>query len=165
MLHVNTPKGKAAEQAVRKAVLKLQRKHQTFAWFPDNNYYPVDGFIVQGNDITAIFECKIREMAYQDKALHFGGRDYDSLLISEDKILNGVEMAKQMQLDFYIIAYLSLSNHYLIFKVYDNRKGNVIEYESKRTQTRANINGGEAIRTNAFLKVQLAKVIVGDGGE
>lgn len=162
MLHVNTPKGKAAEHAVRKAVLRLQKKGQTFAWFPDNNYSPIDGFIVHDNTVIAIFECKIRDMAYDNGCLTFQDKSYDLLILSESKILNGTEMARQMQVDFFLIAYLSNSDHYLIYKLYDNRRNKVIDYEKKDTYTRANINGGEALRSNAFLKVRLAKVIRGN---
>ena len=59
MLGVKTEKGKAAEQAVREAVLRLQKPPYVFAWYPSDNYYAVDGFIVSGNDIVALFECRI----------------------------------------------------------------------------------------------------------
>lgn len=153
MLDVRTEKGRQAEMLARQAVLKLQKPGQTFAWYPENNYYPVDGFIVQGNDITALFECKAREMAYSGGKLKYKGRSYDSLILSESKILNGAKMAKEMCLDFYLVAYMTLSSHCLIFKLYDSKKDSVIDYEAKTIKTQATVNGGEATRSNAFLKV------------
>lgn len=159
MLGVKTPKGELAEALVRKAVLRLQKPGHTFAWFPKHNYFPVDGFIVQGNDITAIFECKIRYAALIDGEIAFGKGSYDSLILSEDKIINGVDLATKMELDFYLIVYLELSGHYLVFKIFNVATKKVIPYEAKTTWTQENINGGEAYRKNAFLKVRDAKVI------
>ena len=159
MLGVKTPKGEAAERAVREAVLRLQKPPYLFAWYPADNYYPVDGFIVQYNDIVALFECKIREAAYESGSLSFKGRSFDSLILSEDKILNGANMARQMKLDFFLIAYLTLSKHYLIYKLYDVEANLVLPYESKSTWTQENVNGGEAYRKNAFLKVKAARVV------
>lgn len=158
MLDVRTEKGRRAEMLARQAILKLQKPGQVFAWYPESNYYPVDGFIVQGNDITALFECKAREMSYSDGKLTYKGRAYDSIILSESKIINGTKMAKEMCLDFYLVAYMALSNHCLIFKLYDHRQGKVIDYEAKIISTQATVNGGEARRSNAFLKVCNAAV-------
>jgi hypothetical protein len=158
VLDVRTEKGRQAELLARQAVLKLQKPGQVFAWYPDSNYYPVDGFIVQGNDITALFECKAREMAFLNGKLEHKNRAYDSLILSESKIINGANMAKEMCLDFYLLAYMALSGHCLIFKLYDSKDDKVINYEAKTTKTQATVNGGEAIRSNAFLKVCNAAV-------
>lgn len=159
MLGVRTEKGEMAERLVRQAVLRLQKKDTTFAWFPEHNYFPVDGFIIKGNDITAIFECKIRYAAFTSGEMHFDGSSYDSLILSENKILTGVDLATKMGLDFYFIVYLELSGHYLIFKIFDVATKKVIPYQAKNTWTQESINGGEAYRKNAFLKIKDAKVL------
>jgi hypothetical protein len=165
MLGVKTEKGKAAEQAVRQAVLRLQKPPYVFAWYPSDNYYAVDGFIVSGNDIVALFECKIRDAVFQNGEIVFKGKGFDSLILSEDKIISGVSMAKQMRLDFYLIAYLSKSRHYLIYKLYDVQSDKVMSYASKSTWTQENVNGGEAYRKNAFLSVSSAKVVKDESKE
>lgn len=162
MLGVKTEKGRAAEENVRKAVLRLQRPPFIFAWYPRDNYFPVDGFIVKGNDITALFECKIREAELEGHTIQFKNKHYDSLILSEDKILNGAAMAKQMRLDFYLIAYFSLNDAFLIFKLYDAANDSTMQYEAKKTWTQENVNGGEAFRSNAFLKVDKGKRIFGE---
>ena len=162
MLGVKTEKGRAAEENVRKAVLRLQRPPFVFAWYPQDNYFPVDGFIVEGNDIAALFECKIREAELDDRSISFRGKKYDSLILSEDKILKGSEMAKQMRLDFYLIAYFSLSDAFLIFKLYDADSDAIMQYQANKTWTQENVNGGEAFRRNAFLHLGKGKRIFGE---
>jgi len=165
MLGVKTEKGALAEELVRKAVLRLQKPGSVFAWFPKHNYFPVDGFIVKGNDITALFECKIRYAALNGGDIVFDEKVYDSLIISEDKIKTGVDLAKKMEVDFFLIAYLELSGHYLVFKIFDVATKTVIPYQAKSTWTKESINGGTAFRQNAFLKVTDALIVKDRFGE
>lgn len=159
MLGVNTPKGRVAEENIRKAILKTQTDNKKYAWFPDSNYFPIDGFIIKDHNITAIFEGKYRYAGLEDNKILFQGKLYDDYLVTANKLDDGIAMAKKMCIDFYLIVCLELSNVLLIFKVYEHKSGAVIPHERKNTRTRETVNGGSIVRENAYIKISSASII------
>lgn len=159
MLNVNTKKGREAEESIRNAILQMKTHHSTFAWFPAHNHFSIDGFVIEGNDITAIFEGKARQAAYKEGKMEYGGRAYTDYLVTTEKLNKGIELAKQMGVNFYLIVLLCHSNHLLIFEVYNIRENKVLPFQSKRTRTKAGINGGSAVRENAYIEIKHAKVL------
>lgn len=158
MLDVNTRKGRLAEQMIRQKLMTIQDKH-TFAWFPNSNYFPIDGFLIKENSVIAIFEGKFRQAALQDGKLLYLNRLYDDYLITAQKIDDGVAMAKKMCIDYYLLIALSDSPEILSFKIYDYQTNTIITHIRKNTRTQKTVNGGSAIRENAYIKISEAKVI------
>lgn len=159
MLNVNTKKGREAEENIRKAILTIKTHQSNFAWFPTHNHFPIDGFIIEGNDITAIFEGKARQAGYKDGNMEYGGRNYSEYLVTTDKLNKGIELAKQMGINFYLIVLMQHTNHLLVFEIFNIKKNEVIPFQNRRTRTRAGVNGGSAIRENAYIDIKYAKVI------
>lgn len=158
MLNVLTPKGQKAEQEAREAILKLSTAEETFAWFPENNIYPVDGFCIRQNTITSIFEGKTRQAHYQDGAMLYNRARYDDYLITAQKLDQGIDMAKQMRTDFLLYVYFVLSGHVLCFKIWDDRSCEAIGFRRQKTVTQAGVNGGQALRENAYIPLRKATV-------
>lgn len=159
MLNVLTPKGQKAEAEAREAILKLCTAETRFAWFPENNYYPIDGFRIEGSAITGIFEGKVRQAGYRDGAIEYNGRLYDDYLITAQKLDQGIEMAKQMRTDFLLYVLLSHTAHILCFTIYKASTNQALPFKRRTTKTQAGVNGGEAVRENAFLEIRGAEVI------
>lgn len=157
MLNVLTPKGKQAEAMARQAVLKLQATGQTFAWFPDHNHFAVDGYVIKDHIISAVFETKVREAKYGGGQMTFNGKAYPDLLISASKIDNGVSLATKMGINFYVIIYFSLSDICVSFRIYDATTHAVIPHGRRTSRTQAGVNGGSAVRENAYLNFSYAK--------
>lgn len=158
MLNVLTPKGRDAENAAREAILKLQKEGQSFVWFPEHNFFPVDGFVTSGSSITAIFEGKSRRASFADGQMMYNGKAYSELLITANKIDNGVKLAQQMGINFYIIIHFELSDLCVSFKVYNQGTHRVIEHKRRNTRTQAGANGGSVVRDNAYIDFSLCNV-------
>jgi len=86
--------------------------------------------------------CEIK-----DRDLYEG--QYPTYLITADKITNGVKLASLLVVPFYIFACLNIDDIIIGFRVWD--KEYLFPYEVKRTETQETINGGTAIRDNAYI--------------
>lgn len=159
MLNVLTQKGREAEENSRAAILKLSTPEVRFAWFPQTNFYPIDGFRIEGHEVTGIFEGKSRNASYENGAIIYQRRRYEDYLITANKLDQGIEIAKQMRADFFLFVLLELSNHILVFTIWDEGKQKAISFKRARTKTQAGVNGGEAIRENAYIEIKEAKVV------
>lgn len=160
MLNVLTPKGREAEEAARTAILKLSTAEVSFAWFPQHNFYPIDGFRIEGNAVTGIFEGKTRQAAYDNGAIVYNQKRYEDYLITAQKLDQGTDMAKQMRVDFLLYVYLTFSNHILCFKIWDDAAESPAPFKRMNSRTQAGVNGGSVVRENAYIPIREAQVIV-----
>ena len=159
MLNVLTQKGREAEESSRAAILKLSTPEVRFAWFPQTNFYPIDGFRIEGHEVTGIFEGKSRKASYENGAMVHQQRRYEDYLITASKLDQGIEMAKQMRADFLLFVLLELSNHMLVFTIWDEAKQKAIVFKRARTKTQAGVNGGQVVRENAYIEIREAQLI------
>lgn len=143
-------KGSEAEKAVAKeyGITLLQ--------FQESRTSRIDGVMVNDEgQVVGIYETKSRtgNLNYkgQDPLFEFRGKDYDSMLITADKIDTMKMLSKSMQVSAYLICTYS-NNQIGVFKV-TNPSGSVAleGVEKKKVRTRATVNGGTANRENYFI--------------
>lgn len=160
MLNVLTPKGRKFEEDTRIILTEVSEKLKIgFCFFPITSHSFVDGFVHKDNTLLSVFEAKYRNASYDENKIKFRGKHYDEYLITATKIDDGVEIAKKVMLDYHIFVILTESKHMLSFKIYDAKKDKVIDHKREKTKTQFGANGGVANRINAFIKVNLAKII------
>lgn len=128
-------------------------------WFPDGNTLPVDGFIVHEGQVAGVFEAKCRNIKYlQDsQTIEYDGKEYDDYMISKSKIDSGIQYAKQFSMKFILLVYCEQSGHILSFRIANESGECLVDFSEKRSRTQATVNGGAAIRTNAYIPVKQAK--------
>lgn len=114
-----------------------------------------DAFLVSDGTVVAAVECKCRQMTYEQ----FTGRFESKWLITADKIEYGAMVAKELCIPLVGFLYLVPSNILLTRKLYDSKTHCYAPMEVRETQTQATVNGGLAVRRNAYVDMRDAQVI------
>lgn len=142
-LDINTPKG---QESLKQEIEML--KYISKCWdvkiktTPKNGSSPYDGVMLKNEKIIGIFESKNRNIEIDQ---------YDTWLITYNKLEECKNIAKKMNVPFYGFLGLELSNVVACFKITNSNGEYLFDFEHKVTPTQATVNGGEALRDNAYL--------------
>jgi hypothetical protein len=121
---------------------------------PKDKPASLDGFIARDGTLVHGVEVKCRNMTARQLRVDYGNR----WLVTADKIDRCVNICRELGIGFRGFLYLVPDDLLFIVPIWEDGKYvSDIEYEA--TETRATINGGVAIRQNAFIDVSKAKVI------
>ena len=159
-LDINTKKGQSSLEYEREMLEHIRstfcKKHTTSMLIETNKYKEakVDGIIVKDNQVSGIFESKCRNMSLMEL------NSYGSWLITIDKIMDGKNLSKMLCVPFIGFLYLIKDKIVMYWKITDSKGEFEFDFEIKKTKTRKTINGGEAIRTNAYLPVKYGYEII-----
>ena len=120
-----------------------------YGWqiFTTPHFALIDGVAVMDNEITHIVEFKSRNESLSSIE-RFG-----TYLISNDKIMNGMEMARMMCVPFILIVCLIKDDTIIAVEIGDQYGINDVGIEVKATETQKSIEGGKATRNNAFIDI------------
>ena len=110
-------------------------------------YALIDGVATKNGEITHIVEFKSRNESFESM------ERFETYLISYDKILNVIEMSRMMCVPFILIVYLIKDGIVLGIELGDEYGVNV-PMEIQETRTQKSIDGGYAIRRNAFIDIE-----------
>lgn len=158
-MDVNSQKGREAIRRVKKAISKIEYLGAHPVWFPDHCLTEYDGYFVKDGIILGLFEAKTRNAAIQDGKILYGGKLYDEYMITMNKVVSGVNIAKSNKIDAYIIVNFEINNVVAVFKTFEYATGEIMSYRSANTWTQRSINGGSANRENAFIDMSFAHFI------
>ena len=116
----------------------------------------LDGIMIRNNKIIGILELKNRNST-QEQMLQF-----DTLLISFDKITKGVELSKILSVPFYVVI-RTFDNVYLYWRICDDNGlytiGMELDYSETNKRTEINNDGSKISRYNAFLKMNKSQIV------
>lgn len=155
-LDINTERGRlAAADQLRATEIVFGSDHE-FAFLSTamTGAAAADGFIVKSGTVTGIAEVKSRDMDY---AKLFGGFKAE-WLVSFQKLLDVQSLSKLLRIPSYGLLYLVPSAMVLVVRFTDSSGDIVCQYRVEETKTKASCNGGQAIRENAFIKMDKAKI-------
>ena len=156
-LDINTPKGQES-LAQEQEMLDLLHKAfplATFAQTPKDLPADVDGFAIMGaNKVAAVFESKCRDMS-RAQLSKFG----DEWLVTFEKIQKGAQIAKSLCVPLVGYLYLVPDKKVLMVRIADENGNFLPKIRIERTETQATTNGGQIVRTNAYIDVSGAKVV------
>lgn len=122
---------------------------------PKNLPACMDGFIVNRGTILHGVEVKCRNMTALELRKSFGNR----WLVTADKIDRCVSVCSELGVGLRGFLYLVPEKILMIVPIWDYRTGYVSDIEYEATETQKTVNGGLAVRQNAFIDVSKAKVI------
>ncbi|MFW6246990.1 MAG: hypothetical protein ACOC22_02320 [bacterium] len=154
-LDINTPKGQ-----ISLTQEKIMLNHIEECWgvqIVETNKKDsalVDGIILKNNEIVGICENKCRNMTYDTLV-----NSYGSWLITYSKLEIGQIASKIFKVPFIGFLYLVDDDITLFWKITDNEGNFLFEFKTEETPTQATINGGSAIRLNAYLPVEFSKKV------
>lgn len=116
----------------------------------------VDAFIIKDNEIRAAVETKCRyDMTLESFKTERGER----WLITHDKLETARFLCAQLQIPLVGFLYF-VRDKILLYKALTDERGNyTIDVQVEQTKTQKTVNGGEIVRTNAFVDMSGAKVL------
>lgn len=148
-LDVLTPAGKVTLQQELTAYAIFERHHPgyTIKHTDKDKPEPFDGRIMLGGKVMALVETKCRaDVDFYE----FQARYRNRWLITERKLKFAAACAERERVPLYGFLYI-VRGQVLMVKRLTDARGNLVEHETKVTQTQATVNGGLAERLNAFI--------------
>ena len=152
-MDIKTPRGRESLKAEARA-MAIFAKH-----FPDYEYCEtpkdkpadIDAILIKQNQVMRVVETKCRDLTIEE----FIGRFNYQWLVTFDKLEKGKQIAKALCVPFTGFLYLSQSEILLVQQI-SNHIGYVPEITIFQTATQKNINGGQIIRSNAYIDMSNA---------
>jgi len=138
-----------SQLATDKVYQTLMAKHQWECLPFKHEYSLIDGIIVKEKKIVAIYELKTRDIKFETLCKQYN----DEFLISKSKLDAGVQMSKQTRTPFVLILNTTIDDNIFIKSITNDNGEIICQYRIEKTKTKKNIDGGVAIRDNAFIKM------------
>jgi hypothetical protein len=150
-LDILTPLGQesAREEQEMLDSLRITFPDSMFVNTPKKDPAKVDGLTIKGDQITSCFESKCRKMSRRQLA-EWG----DEWLVTYEKVLHGAFLAKTLCVPFYGFLYLIPDRQILVVKIADSSGELLPRIRLERTVTQRTVNGGQIVRTNAYIDVK-----------
>jgi hypothetical protein len=160
-LDILTTKGQQSLSDER-IVAQWIESHFEFQYIETPKNYPalIDAILIGKNELKGVIETKCR---YKLTLEQFKTTFKNEWLVTWDKVHNAIQIANSLGVPCFGFLYLVNDKVLLIQKLSEpNGKLNV-KIRLETTETQATINGGKAIRTNAFIDMTSAHTYKGIG--
>ncbi len=150
-LDIKTPRGQATKIQELEAYFIFERRYTGYKIKHTDKDEPerFDGWIMRDGKKRALVETKCR----YDKNYHEFTTEYkNEWLITESKIQRAADCARRECLPLYGFLYI-VRGQALIVKRLMDKTGAVIEHRTQEGPTKATVNGGTAVRLNAYIDI------------
>ena len=156
-MDILTPKGQETVEQERTAIRLFTESFPGFEFVetPKDQPADLDGFIYKDGKLLSGVEVKCRNMTALDLKKRFSNR----WLITSDKLDRGVALCKKLGIDFRGFLYLVPDRMLIIVPIWSAKDGFVADVEIHPSETQATVNGGIALRLNAYVDVSHGRVI------
>lgn len=119
-----------------------------------------DALLVKNGRVRGVAEMKCRTVTAGDFFRTFKGE----WLITLDKVMDCIARASQLNVPFVGFLYLVPSKTLLFQTLWrPEDDGIAVPYRVEQTETQATVNGGKAVRMNAYIDMSNAKLLRGRG--
>lgn len=164
MLDINTPRGQKTLDDERRCIeiVEASRPGWTFIITPKSREAAVDGVLVFEGTARAIVEQKSR---YDVSLDEFISRYENEWLVTFEKILKARTIAEMCCVPLVGILYIVRDDTVLTQPIWSPEKGWQTSFAVRKTRTQATVNGGKALRDNAYIDMSNAKIFAGNGGK
>lgn len=153
-MDILTPKGQETREQERDAIALFKRSCPGFDFIETPKDQPAnfDGFVVQDGVIRALVETKCRQMTFSQLHDEYGFE----WLLTYEKVALGSTVANVLKVPYLGFLYLVPDRTLLVKTIWHN--GETAEMRIEETRTQATVNGGTALRKNAYIEMTGAKV-------
>ena len=155
-MNATTPKGREALAWAEDGLRAIETKFPNvrFERFADESPADVDGVVVERGIVTGIYEVKARLMSIKQFDVY--KREW---LVSYSKIQRGVTLSKMLHVKMVGVLVLVSDKTVLVQTLVDSEGEIIVPMRIERTATQKCINGGAAVRANAFIDMNKATVL------
>jgi hypothetical protein len=149
-LDINTPKGQKTLIQEQRAV-EIFCNHFTDVEYvntPKNGSSPVDALLVNNNNLVGIVETKCRDLTRNQLTKYD-----DTWLITWDKIKKAQQITKFLEVPLWGFLYLVPDDLLVLVDIADANGEFLRPMDIRQTKTQRTVNGGTAIRENAYITI------------
>jgi len=155
-MDINSPKGQKSLLDERRMAKWLEEKFKLqYIETPKNFPASIDAMLVKGGEMKGIVETKCR---YKLTLENFNTTFESKWLITWAKVQTAITIASSLGVPCVGFLYLVDENILLSQKISEPDGKLSVNISLSTTETQATINGGLAVRTNAFIDMRKAKV-------
>lgn len=126
-----------------------------FVETPKERPADVDGLVLHKGTLVSCVEVKCRNMTMDTLVNEFGKK----WLVTADKIDRCVNVAKSLGIDFRGFLYLVPEKILMIVPIWSYKDGYTCRVDREVTETQRTVNGGTAIRENAYIHLDKVTAI------
>lgn len=157
-LDVLTPRGQKTVAQEQRAAAIFQSRHPDFVYVstPKDGPASVDAVLLKGTNLAGVVETKCRVMTRQ-QLTGYG----DEWLVTWSKIDRARSIAAGLGVPLFGFLYLVPDDLLLVVRVSDKTGVLLVPVRVAATETRATVNGGSAVRNNAYIPMITAQAIAG----
>lgn len=157
MLDVLTPKGQVSVRQEREAALLFTLENTNYEYIdtPKNMPAEVDAMLLFKGSMHSLVETKCRDCSLEQFMGTFNGE----WLVTFDKIVKARDLARAMGVGLTGFLYLTKDRVLLAQRITDASGLLIPRMRVESTQTQRTTNGGQIVRTNAYIDMRQAKVI------
>lgn len=162
-LDILTPKGQQTVRDEDRAAALWESNNPGFRYCrtPKDSACSVDAILVDRQGVLkAVVESKCRYTLTQEQ---FFGSFKGEWLVTMDKLTRGAAVAQQLCVPYYGFLYLVADGVLLTQKIADERGQFAVPFRCDNTLTQRTVNGGEAIRANAYISMASCRRFALDG--
>lgn len=157
-LDILTPKGQKTLADLDKAISLFLQANPGLSYTPTPDDQPadVDGVVaVRGGAMRAVVEVKCR---YEVSLDHFQTRFNNEWLVTMDKLTRGAAVSRALSVPLYGFLYLVEGNTLLTKRITGSDGLFTTKFRCDCTETQRTVNGGTAVRANAYIDMRDSKV-------
>jgi hypothetical protein len=158
-LAVNTPRGQQTLKDLARAVAMWEKAYPGWRLLmcPENKGSKIDGFLISpAGVVSAGVEAKCRYNLTLEK---FRTVFKNEWLVTMRKITTARDVCGSLCIPLYGFCYLVDSRVLMLQKIVDKEGDFCVPFRCDRTTTQETVNGGEAKRVNAFIKMDECTVV------
>lgn len=125
----------------------------------------IDALLVKDKKLIALAEVKSREMGLiisetnNKKKLTYKGQEYDSYLITYEKLEKLKNLCKMLCVPGFLFVSLLESDEIASWQICDQEGNYTSKINKKHTKTQATCNGGTAFRENAYISLDSMRLL------
>ena len=152
MLDIATPKGRITVEQEQCAIAIWHSNYPQVQYIetPKDKPAAIDAIMTHNGRCTGVVETKCRELSFAQ----FDNLFDQTWLVTLDKIMTAKSVAEGLQVPLLGFLYLVPDYTLLWRKLWCPENGWVTPFTVKKTETRATVNGGKALRDNAFIDMR-----------
>jgi hypothetical protein len=161
-LDINTPRGQATLEAEMRAAAIYEASHRAlYVHTPKKRPAAVDAILLKGKDrlVIGVVETKCRFPPTMTLAM-LQGEYRMKWMVTAAKIEKLIMVAQAFQVDAFGMLYITHDDVLLVKQIYSPDHG-VTSYVSRISGSQATVNGGSAVRLNAYIDMRDAELIKG----
>jgi hypothetical protein len=159
-LDVLTPLGQQSVADESKAARLWERNNHGWSYVDTrkDTHAAVDAVLVKGGEVFAVAETKCRYGLTEEK---FRTSFNSEWLVTTAKIVTASQVAAALQVPLYGFLYLVDDDVLLTQRISDRDGQFVVRFRCDNTRTQRTVNGGDAVRSNAFIDMSAAHRVGG----